>query len=168
MISILSLSDPGFQFAGELVIITPTPLETSALIHEGVNAFLLASARIAAVAGKSLFPDMAKKGAAYPRIVWLRVDETRPMTLRKSVKLPTARFQFDCWALTRASAARLADALRQDVQDWIDAGANEPWGDVDVRALSIVDLVDDYDPPHDASDVGAYRTRLDLQITYRE
>lgn len=150
--------------SGTVVVTGPV----TAMIHEGVDAFLLASARIPPLAGKSIFPDFAPKGASYPRLVWFRVDTTRQKTLRKTVKLPMARFQIEAWGLTRATAAKLLNAVRQDVQDWYDAGLNAMWGPINVRSVVIENEMDNSDPPHDSSDVHAFRSQLDLVIWYRE
>lgn len=140
------------------------------MIHDGVKAWLSSREGVIALAGKRLYTDAAPKNAGYPRLVWFRVDTTRTKVLKGNVKLPASRWQIDAWALTRAAAAELADAVRQAVQAWRDQPANErdTWGDVTVDAVSIEDEGDDYDSPQDASDVGAYRSRIDLLIWYRE
>lgn len=139
-------------------------------IEEGVYAFLTAQTTITALATGGIFPDMAPKNATYPRLTYSLVSTTEGTQLRGTVDLPQARFTVEAWGLTRAEAANLGKAVRAAVKGWqkLDKAAAPKWGDVVVRSVTIADQADDYDPPQDASDVGAYRTRVDLAIWYED
>lgn len=140
-------------------------------IDEGVLAFLLAQSAITDLVSGRIMADMAPKNTPYPRIVIAcPLSTARGTVLRGSVKMPAARCQVDCWGLTKAIAVDVGDAVRTALQAWLDLDASEKtnWGSVVVNGVTIEDQANEYDPPEDSSDRGAYRQRFDLVIWYQE
>jgi len=138
-------------------------------IGEAVYAFLSAQPAIAALAGDRILPDMAVQETAYPRIVFYRAGTARGKQLVSRTGLPQSRYTIEAWDLTRKGADNLADAVRQALQAFGELPSPKPpWGTVQVTAMSIEDQASDFTPPQDTSDIGAYRTRLEVNLWHQE
>lgn len=138
-------------------------------IDEAVYAWLSTRSALTALVGKRIVPDMAPKKMVYPRVVFSRVSTQRQTMLSGHITLGTARYQIDCWGLSRQDASTTGNVVRQAVEAFKDLPSPKPfWGTLPVQAVTIEDEGNGYDPPEDSSDVGAYSTRLDLMISYQE
>lgn len=113
--------------------------------------------------GPAIYPLVAPPDAAMPYVVWQRISGVGEHHLGGRSALARARIQTKAYALTYEQAARLAELLRVR----LDRTLHGPQaGGLDVRSLHRLDEVDDYEPPNDGTEAGAFSVRQDWELWY--
>jgi hypothetical protein len=83
-------------------------------IEDTLFTALTTNAGLSALISARLYPDERPQGAVNPCIVYQRVSTPRVQVLgsTQAVAVSRPRFQFSCWALTKAEARSVCAALR--------------------------------------------------------
>ncbi len=94
---------------------------------EGLRAYLLANASIAALVAGRIYPLRLPEKVTYPAIVLTRVDDIGDAHLRGTLSMTKARMQVDCWATTHDAATALGNLVAQRIDGytgtWADAAS---------------------------------------------
>lgn len=72
-------------------------------------------------------------------------------------------FQFVCYAADDETAENTAEDLRQA----LDGFQGGYWGDIDVRFVSLENMIDGFEPSTDGSEQGTFKVQHDYEITYK-
>lgn len=127
-------------------------------IHEALRSRLLAHGGASALLGTRVFPDSLPEGAAYPAVVYRRIDSPRDHSHSGESPLAEARFQFDVWGVSRKSVEEAATQVRLALDRFVGLIG----GTVRGRIL-LMDQRDDRDPT-----TGEYRAMQDYSVVHEE
>ena len=108
-----------------------------------------------------IYIGKAPQGAALPHIVITQMDSEENVALDGTGGLRFVDFDIDCKADRSVEAEALGKAVRTFLDDYTGTAGSETVGAVIVNSEST-----DFEPPHDASDVGIHTTLLDVTIQY--
>lgn len=128
-------------------------------IEELIFTRLSGFAGLAALVSTRIYLGVLPQNAAMPAVSWRRVTDAtpQPQQLAGQPDLIRARFQFDCWATTYASARNVRDQVRLALKRWSDIGP--PVVQV-AFAISAIDLYED--------DTELHHLIADYEINYEE
>lgn len=117
---------------------------------------------IAAACGGRIRPDRLERGDAFPaiRMSWSAGDDDEDLAGAATQR--EYRLQIDCYGSSRVEASTLADRVEELLE-----GARRQVGTVFIESATTPTRQDLFDPPRDASDVGAFRELLQIEITAR-
>lgn len=113
--------------------------------------------------GPAVYPLVAPPSARLPYVVWQRISGVGEHHLEGRSALARARIQTKAYALTYEQAAQLAELLRRRLDGTLH-GVQA--AGLDVRRLARLDEVDDYEPPNDGTEAGAFSVRQDWELWY--
>ncbi len=135
------------------------------MIEDALVAYLGAQDSLIALIGTPLpvrlYPDFLPELAAYPAVTYFRVSTMRVHTLSGPSGFAQPRFQFSCWANTKASVVTVAEALRLALD-----GFRGQMGDTTVRGI----LSDDEVGDHDEFDqkTRSFHRAVDFHVSHEE
>lgn len=80
-------------------------------IEDGINELLRAQPAIIGMVGDRIYPNEAKQGSAYPRIVYFVAGNARDHAMNGPTGAPTGTFTFECQG-SYDQSKNLADLIR--------------------------------------------------------
>lgn len=127
-------------------------------IHADLRTFVLADATVSGLIGTRMYDVQKPLDAPLPCLTYRRVDALSVHSHDGDSGLRMSRWQFDCWATTRAGAEALAVALRRKLSGYM--------GNIGVSTrVSILALSqrDDH-----VAETGTKRVICDFSVEYEE
>lgn len=131
---------------------------------EGLRAYLVAQAGVTAVVSTRVRTTQADEADALPYVLLFLVSDVSLYAMAGPAGLVQARVQIDCIGATPKSALDVSEAAHTVL-----SGYRGDMGTVPVRRCHKVDRGGpELFGPHDGSQVGKYRVRMDYHIDYHE
>lgn len=82
------------------------------MMDEAIYERLSGDTALAALVSNRIYPDQVPQDVVWPAIIYHQVSETASYSHDGDANLDQARFQFDCYGSTSASAKAVKNALR--------------------------------------------------------
>lgn len=123
-----------------------------------VSHHLLNTSGVTALIDERAYHDVAPTKVIIPYVTFQRISTPRIRDLQGLSGLAHPRFQIDAWAVSRASAKAIIDAVRAAFD-----GHSGTASGVTVKAVSSQDEGAEIDP-----ESGLYRARYDVMIWHEE
>lgn len=125
----------------------------SALIEDGLFAYLSGQSNINTVVGNRIYPSVLPQEPVLPAIVYSNIGGV-PIALQNAKPvLERTRFQIDCYALSAREAKNLANEVRQSLESYVGA-----MGLLNVQAVFVIEhgMSDFDDVPNDFRIISEY------------
>lgn len=132
-----------------------------ATIKEGMRAYLLADAAIAAVVGGKCHDNQVPEQSSLPWIWYRRTGREAERLLDGTESIVTTRFAVECAADNPSGAEDLADLVR----DRLDGQAGDIGG-FTAKGVFVEDADDDYFPESIDDEAGAHVTALIVEVLH--
>lgn len=132
-------------------------------IHAAVYSILTADTGVTDLVSTRIYPIIAPESASMPYITVQRIDSQHEHFMLGSSGMTRQRVQIDCWSDSMLSASNVAEAVRESLDSY-----RGTVGSLDIRRASLESEDDEYEPPSDDSEDGAFRVSLDFVIWHRE
>lgn len=133
------------------------------LIEESMVSAVINDAPIAALIGNRMRPELPADADLYPCIVYEKEDDEPRVVLGGKIKLTHARFNFECWADSYATAKDLRTRLKNLLQ----AFAATVLG-VSIRLLTIHESADLLEAAVGRERVRRFGVGIAIDAHYRE
>lgn len=106
-------------------------------------------------------------GTEYPYMTWQIIDNLHVHNQGGASGLANPRLQTDIWSLTEYEAALIMDILRKALDMFRGSMGDLP-DQTEVRLIAIDSDNEQYTPPGDMTQQGAYRATADFLIWFEE
>lgn len=136
-------------------------------IESALRAHLIANAGVTAIVGSRVYMKRAPNSATYPYIVMNKISKRPSRHSTAACGLCDHSFQLDCWGETDKATKDLADEIRDGLDHYrgtLGSGSETIYAHV----VRYINDYDDFDEPSDGSEVGEYRTIVELRIWHLE
>jgi hypothetical protein len=132
---------------------------------DALYAALIADAEIASTIGTRIDPSASGEGVPNPRIVYEQISSEHIGHLQGPSGLVNAQWALVCYADTPPQARSVIDRVRR----LLDRYRGDLGGvGINVRSLSVGEIVETFAPPVDESDRGSYAAGIELNVWHRE
>ena len=136
------------------------------LFESSFFAFMKTQATLTAKISERIFPlGGTPQGAPFPYMTWQIIDNLHVHSQAGPSGLANPRLQIDAWAETQFAASELAKIIRL-ILDGFKGTMGEPGNETKVRLISIDNDEQQFTPPNDATQTGAYRSQADYLVWY--
>lgn len=132
-------------------------------IATAIRAVLAADTDVAALVSTRIYPDSLPQGCTLPAIRYTLITDRSDQHQTAGAALAEAVVQVDCYAAKRLDANTLGNKSRLALARYQGTAAS-----VQIRDVAPELGRASYDPPDDASDVGAYLYSRDFRAWYVE
>ena len=131
-------------------------------MKSGLVSLLTGEATVSAICGSRVYVNRAPQNAIFPHVIITQMSSEENGTLDGgSGQLRFLDFDIDCKAKSSVQAESLCNAVRVFIDDYSGTA-----GSSTIKAVSLNDESDDYEPPQDGSDVGVFVVTLDVTIQF--
>lgn len=133
------------------------------MVEDAIRTILLADGTVSGLVGTRIRPHAAHPSDDYPYIVYFRISTRHIESFDGSAGLAGARIQVQCWDETFSTVQTLSNAIRAVLQGY----SGTVGGDV-IQGISILDELDDFEPPVKKTERGVHASAIDALVWFEE
>lgn len=138
------------------------------LFQSSFYQFMVAQAELTAEIGTKIYPfGSTPTKTILPYVTWQIIDNLHVHNQGGASGLANPRLQIDTWAETESAAALINKIIRR-ILDTFRGTMGDPGNETIVRLAAIDSDNEQFSPPNDATQKGAYRVQADYLVWFVE
>jgi len=126
--------------------------------------FLDTNANITTEVASRISPSFADKNETLPYITFQKISDPQHNQMLAAAGIANPTYQFDVWADSNLSRAKVAEVLRNEMDGF--RGAIGATSGTSIRRMILVGQSEEVEEPTDGSADPFFRMRMDFEIWY--